>query len=186
MVQLITQAHYKKMPWKNKKGITSQICIQPQEAQLENLSFDFRLSSAPIKENAGFSLFKGMNRILIPIKGKGFYLNGALYELHEVAHFSGDEETQCDLVNGEVVDLGLIFNPQKYSAHVKIMSFKNNFFMNADLNSLYLVYVLRGTLQINDQKGLENETFLISEEEKLNFSSSKNTTMALFKLDSVK
>ncbi len=183
MVKLITSSDYKKMPWKNKKGITSQICIVPQEADLDKLNFDFRLSSAPIKENALFSLFPGMNRILIPIKGKGFVLNGAIYELHEAAHFKGDEDTLCELVNGEVLDLGLIFNPQKYSAHVKVMSFKNNFFLNSDPASIYLIYVLRGSFQLNDLLGKENETFFVHEIDQLQFKAPKNSTMALFKLD---
>jgi hypothetical protein len=79
--------------------------------------------------------------------------------------------------------LGLIFNPQKYSAHVKVMSFKNNFFLNSDPASIYLIYVLRGSFQLNDLLGKENETFFVHEIDQLQFKAPKNSTMALFKLD---
>jgi hypothetical protein len=171
------------MPWKNKQGVTAQICIVPEKTSLEDLNFDFRLSSAPIKEKATFSKFPNFNRILMAIKGKGFYLNGALFELHEVAQFKGADEMLCELVDGEVLDLGLIYNPEKFSAHVKLFVFKNNFLLNAEAQSTYLIYVLRGALKLNDISGAENDCFYITESETLNFQSAKNTTLAIFKLD---
>lgn len=183
MIQLIPKASYLKMAWKNKRGFTSQIYLSPPDSTLEKLDFNIRLSSAPILENTMFSKFPNFNRILIPIKGKGFYLNGALFELHEVAYFKGDEETQCDLLDGEVVDLGLIYNPQSCSADAKILSFKNSFSLNTETRSIYLVYVLRGSLKIQETFGAEDDTFLITETEKVTFDSSKNTTLAIFSIN---
>lgn len=182
LIKLIAQSEYLKMPWKNKKGTTSQIVIEPQKSSLQEMNFNFRLSSAPINEDAAFSKFPGYNRILIPIRGRGFNLNGTDYELHEVAYFSGSEETYCELVDGEVTDLGLIYNPDVYKANVKILKFKNNFTLNKEANSVYLISILQGAVKINDVLGADKDTFIITEVESLNFSSAKNSVIALFDL----
>lgn len=182
LIQLIKPKDYKKMPWKNGKALTSQITIEPTESSLAKLDFQYRLSSAPIKENCVFSKFPGYCRILLPIK-KGFSLNGKLYEIHEAAHFSGDEETNCEPTDDGLVDLGLIYSPNSYSVHLKVLNFKNTVFFNNDKTSIILVYVLRGSLSINDIIGTEDETFVVKQVEGLTFNSEKNTTIAFFKLE---
>ena len=77
---------------------------------------DYRLSSAPIKEAGPFSPFPGYARILLPISGAGFVLNGHPYATFEAAHFSGDDETHCALLKKEVTDLGLIYDATKLDA----------------------------------------------------------------------
>ena len=182
VIQYIPQSSYQKMPWKNKKGSTSQIFLSPEGASLDKLDFDFRLSSAPVVENTVFSKFTGFKRILFPIKGKGFSLNGALYELNEVAYFEGSEETHCELVQGEVLDLGLIYKPDALIADAKVLQFKGLFKMNAESQTQYLVYILRGALSLNTKTASEHDTFFVDKEAELTFESSKNTMMVVFSI----
>ena len=182
LIQLISQKNYVQMPWKNKKGMTSQILIEPSTGSLEKMDFEYRLSSAPIKENTVFSKFPGFSRILIPTQGVGFSLNGTIYEVNEPAHFSGSDETECELLEGEVIDLGLVFNPKIYKAHVKILKFKKGLTLNKDPETTYLINILRGDLSLNNISATTRDTFLLSGEECLNFSSTKEVSLALFML----
>ena len=97
MITLIKESDQLKMPWKNRQGTTAQILISPPGSTLDKLDFDYRLSSAPIKEAGSFSRFPGYQRILLPVSGAGFVLNGHPYATFEAAHFSGEDETRCDL-----------------------------------------------------------------------------------------
>ncbi len=182
MIELIQKNTYLKMPWKNKKGVTSQIYLGPSTASFERLDFDFRLSSAPILENTTFSIFPGYERILLPIRGRGFYLNGVPYEQNEVAYFNADIETRCELIDGEVLDLGLIYNPKKIKTQVRIVNFKNSFSFNTEPTDRYLIYILKGSTKLNDVEGAQDDTYLIEGDSVLNFNSDKNTTLAIFKI----
>lgn len=170
------------MPWKDRKGTTQQIAIYPPESSMKLLNFEFRLSSASISERSTFSKFLGYDRILLPIKGRGFLLNGAEYERHEVAYFSGSDEIICELIDGEVLDLGLIFDPRVLKANVKLLKFKKQFILNKDAESTYFIYVLQGDLTLGDQAGNQNDTFMVKLSENLHFKTTKDCTLAVFEL----
>ncbi|MEY4615594.1 MAG: hypothetical protein RJB66_554 [Pseudomonadota bacterium] len=183
MQQLLKASNYRKMPWKNKKGVTSEIYIHPQESNLENLNFEFRLSSAPIIEDTVFSKFSGFERILIPIRGSGFMLNGHIYEKFEAAHFAGDADTHCDLIEGEVLDLGLIYDPQFMQAQVKLINFEKSLKITTSKDSIFLVYILTGSARIGDQEGQTNDCWVVSQSESIHFESSKKAMLAFFTLN---
>lgn len=170
------------MPWKNKKGITSQIAISPANSTLEKLDFDFRLSSAPVVEDGVFSKFPGYQRLLLPIRGKGFSLNGALYEQHEVAAFSGDDETHCELVNGDIVDLGLIYNDKKIKASAKVLRLKDVFNFSAEPKAIYFVYILQGKVTVNEIESEDGDTVHLENPERVILQATKTSSVVLFSL----
>ncbi len=182
MIQLIQRSSYTQMPWKNKKGTTSQIVIFPNSTHLDRLDFDFRLSSAPVFENGPFSKFPGYQRLLLPIRGKGFVLNGAEYEQHEVAAFSGDDDTFCELNHGDIVDLGLIYRPAKIKASAKVLRLKDLFQFSLDPTAKHLVYALQGDVVVNEVPVKEGNTLFLEQEEKISFNSPKRTSVVLFTL----
>ncbi len=49
-------------------------------------------------------------------------LNGHPYATFEAAHFSGDDDTHCELLKKEVTDLGLIYDPARLSANVRVLN----------------------------------------------------------------
>lgn len=111
-------------PWKNGQGTTAQIKIFPTTSTFLELNFDWRLSIASIKAANSFSNFPGYQRLLTVWKGNGIKLNQKSLLPFEVLSFDGHEKIDCTLINGNVEDLGLIYNPQKITAEMKIVTEK--------------------------------------------------------------
>lgn len=182
MITLIKESDHQKMPWKNKQGTTAQILISPKGASLDKLDFDYRLSTAPIKEAGRFSTFPGYQRILLPISGAGFVLNGHPYATFEAAHFGGDEETHCELLKKEVTDLGLICHPDRITANVRVLNLPFPLTLTLEPEKTYLCHLLSGQLTVQGQVVAINETLVVSGEESIHFDCQKKSTIAFFTL----
>ncbi|WP_425889345.1 HutD family protein [Aeromonas veronii] len=182
MITLIKESDHQKMPWKNQQGTTSQILISPKGSSLAKLDFDYRLSSAPIKSAGPFSPFPSYQRILLPVSGAGFVLNGHPYATFEVAHFSGDEETYCELLKKEVTDLGLIYHPDRISANVRVLNLPFPLTLTLEPEKTYLCHLLSGQLAVQGKEVAINETLVVTGEESIHFECQKKTAIAFFTL----
>ncbi|MFM4994924.1 HutD family protein [Aeromonas sanarellii] len=182
MITLIKESDQLKMPWKNRQGTTAQILISPKGASLDKLDFDYRLSSAPIKTAGPFSKFPGYQRILLPVSGAGFVLNGHPYATFEAAHFSGDDETHCELLKKEVTDLGLIYHPERVSANVRVLNVPFPLTLTLEADKTYLCHLLSGELTVAGQAVAINETLVVNGEQSIRFECQKKTTLAFFTL----
>ncbi|WP_265433427.1 HutD family protein [Aeromonas salmonicida] len=182
MITLIKESDQLKMPWKNKQGTTAQILISPKGATLDKLDFDYRLSSAPIKEAGVFSRFPGYQRILLPVSGAGFVLNGHPYATLEAAHFSGDDETHCALLKKEVTDLGLIYDPSRISANVRVLNLPFPLTLTLEADKTYLCHLLSGQLTVQDHTLAVNDTLVVTGEESIRLECQKKTAIAFFTL----
>lgn len=182
MITLIKESDQLKMPWKNRQGTTAQILISPKGASLDKLDFDYRLSSAPIKTAGPFSKFPGYQRILLPVSGAGFVLNGHPYATFEAAHFSGDDETHCELLKKEVTDLGLIYHPERVSANVRVLNVPFPLTLTLEADKTYLCHLLSGELTVAGQAVAINETLVVNGEQSIRFECGKKTTLAFFTL----
>ena len=123
MISLLESKDYKSMPWKNGKGQTAEIALHKDD---EN-AFRWRLSSAEISEDGNFSEYPGFERFLTLTEGAGIQLTfsdhrEACLKQGEVWRFSGDGVTHCQLLQGTVKDLGLIFNPNQVEAKFEILN----------------------------------------------------------------
>ena len=162
------------MPWKNGRGSTTQIYIDPAGSSLEKNNFSLRLSSAPINEETEFSVFPGMQRFLVPIKGRGFEINANIYEKYEVAHFSGNKKIQCHLLEGPIVDFGIIYDPQNVDIQVRILNLKSKFVFQLEENSRYFLTVLFGALQYTGNLEGTDKMQLLTELETLVYENEKH------------
>lgn len=126
MIKLIKKSENKIMPWKNGLGITSEIAIEPKTAVFPNDDFTWRLSSAKITAANSFSQFAGYDRMLIVWKGDGLWLNKSRLDPLTPFHFQGETEVHCDLVKSEVLDLGLIYKRNLFSANMSVQKFSSN------------------------------------------------------------
>ncbi len=118
--QILTYDSYVQMPWKNGGGLTQEICRYPKEKEV----FDWRISRATVHEDGNFSLFKGYQRVISIVKGQGVFLQEAqsgkkLISRQDVFSFSGDQLIHCELVNGSVIDVNLIYYPNLYHAQMQ-------------------------------------------------------------------
>ncbi|WP_413587521.1 HutD family protein [Bdellovibrio sp. HCB274] len=107
MITLISKSSYIQMPWKNGKGQTAQIAIGPEGASFPG-DFSWRISSAAVNSDDPFSSFPGCDRLLVVTEGAGLSLNGKELPPLKVLRFSGEESMDAKLLEGPVVDLGII------------------------------------------------------------------------------
>ena len=68
----LTPADYIRQPWKNGRGVTTELWRLERDGQLL-----VRLSCATVAEDGPFSLFPGIERNLTVLSGPGFRLTGA-------------------------------------------------------------------------------------------------------------
>jgi environmental stress-induced protein Ves len=66
----IKNADYKRMPWRNKAGYTTEVVVFPENSALENATFLWRASVAEINRDSSFSRFPGYDRHLLIIDGR--------------------------------------------------------------------------------------------------------------------
>lgn len=165
MIHLILKSNFNKMPWKNGKGSTNEIFIYPPSSTLAKNDFSYRLSSAPIEQDTVFSLFPSKQRLLTTVKGAGFKLNSDEYEKFEIANFSGDEKTECELLKGPVLDFGIIYDPKKVKIQAKVLHLKADFNFSIAAENDYFITVLGGQITHNEQTLEELETLHYQQEQ---------------------
>ena len=99
----LTPADYSRQPWKNGKGLTTELWRLERDGQLL-----VRLSRASVVEDGPFSLFPGIERNLTVLTGPGFRLTGTGLNLRcdplvPVA-FPGDVEVMASETGGRQSD----------------------------------------------------------------------------------
>jgi len=96
------------MPWANGKGTSYEIASDRDNED----RWSWRVAIAPVVVDGEFSSLPGVDRELVVIEGNGMVLevDGVSVEClpGQVVRFSGDSVTIARLVDGPVVDLGLM------------------------------------------------------------------------------
>lgn len=99
---------HRAMPWANGKGTSYEIASDRNESD----NWSWRVAIAPVMEDGPFSVMPGVDRELVVLAGNGMVLDvdGESIEClpDRVVRFSGDSMTFARLVDGPVVDLGLM------------------------------------------------------------------------------
>jgi len=107
----LTQADYRRTPWKNGGGETVELAAFPEGATLD--AFIWRLSMARIDGDGPFSTFEGVDRSILVHTGAGIVLTvdgveTALRRGDRPFAFSGDAATACRLLDGAVIDINVM------------------------------------------------------------------------------
>ncbi|WP_448207479.1 HutD/Ves family protein [Azospirillum sp. sgz302134] len=110
-ITLLDPADYRRMPWKNGGGTTTEIAQAPLPGDAGR--FLWRVSIADVAGAGPFSAFSGYERLIAVVEGAGMRLtvDGVPLTLHHRApafRFSGDAVVECALLNGPVRDFNLI------------------------------------------------------------------------------
>ena len=111
MHRVLTPADYRRMPWKNGGGHTTEIAAEPPGAGMA--SFAWRVSVADIAHDGPFSAFPGVDRTLVLLAGDGMRLAtaGDTMEMHapyEPVTFAGEAPIECTLTDGPTRDFNLM------------------------------------------------------------------------------
>jgi environmental stress-induced protein Ves len=122
--RLLTPADYRRMPWKNGGGRTTEIAASPPGAALD--AFDWRVSVADVAKPGPFSRFPGVDRIIVMIAGNGMRLDGdghaaVLRASGEPYAFGGEDAIECTLLDGPVRDFNLMVRRDRARGDVAIV-----------------------------------------------------------------
>lgn len=121
MIQHLTPADYKTMPWANGKGVTVEMLKVEESGQML-----WRLSRASVVENGDFSIFPNIARNLTVITGPGFDLVGeglhlAAKPLAPVA-FAGDVPIRAAAVTAPSDDFNVMTAAHLHRPEVAVIT----------------------------------------------------------------
>lgn len=127
-METFSQSNFKRMPWKNGGGVTTELfCIK----DLANSTLLFRLSIASVESDGPFSHFPGLDRILLLLEGKGFHLKGT--DIDSITtlntpplYFKGEESITCSLIDGPCVDFNVMTSRSYAHSKVEIRNISEN------------------------------------------------------------
>ncbi|MDH6267442.1 environmental stress-induced protein Ves [Rhizobium sp. SG_E_25_P2] len=147
-MRILRRDDYRKMPWKNGKGVTEEVASFPDGAGLDE--FGWRLSIAHVAEDGPFSVFPGIDRTITLLSGKGMTLDlpDESVELHVAGapfSFSGDLEISSRNHGGPTVDFNVMTRRGIFSHAVSLLSPGN-----VEAASLTFVLILEGGLDVGD------------------------------------
>ena len=110
-VQILRSHDRRATPWKNGGGATREIAAYPPGAGLDD--FDWRVSMATVSVGGPFSLFPGVDRILMVLEGRLTlrFADGSTLDLSPdspAARFLGDVAVVADTPARPVTDLNVM------------------------------------------------------------------------------
>lgn len=167
MIDVITKDRFVTTPWKNGKGVTTELAIS-EHSTLND--FDWRLSIATVSENGVFSDFSGVERTLFLIAGSGIELThqssdatrvDCLESLLSYSCFDGGNTTTGRLLDGEILDLNLMTREGKYKKEVHTLSTFQELSINMSLENEDVLFIY--TPDITDNQKVLPKTEITTE-----------------------
>ena len=153
MIKTIPPSQFKQIPWKNGKGVTTELAISEGGSISQ---FDWRLSIASVTEDGAFSDFSGYERNLILIEGNGINLKHTqddapvkvdrLASILDFANFDGGWRTEGQLHDGSIKDLNLMTSKEKY--HCQIETWVEQQSKGFKLGKLNFLFSLSESIQL--------------------------------------
>ncbi|WP_417445723.1 HutD family protein [Kangiella sp.] len=165
MFTIIPPQRFKQIPWKNGKGMTTELAIS--EGGDVN-DFDWRLSIAGVAEDGIFSNFTGIQRYLFLLTGNGLKLrhqfgsefdnkenisSHCLLEPLDLATFDGGLLTDAALIDGPITDFNLMVKQGAFEVKTQVLK-DNGLIEDFPLADVNFVYAVNGDCQVS---GLEQE-----------------------------
>ncbi|MCR6496458.1 HutD family protein [Thermomonas sp. S9] len=144
-VRILRATDYRRMRWKNGAGWTSEVLRMP-----EREDWDWRLSLAEIDQDAPFSGFPGMERLLVLLQGDGLRMHfedGRTQELrppHGMLRFSGDRPVRAELLGGPCRDFGLIWKRGQVDVQLWHRPLAGAMVLFASTRETWLLHLLEG------------------------------------------
>jgi environmental stress-induced protein Ves len=122
--RVLSPAEFRRMPWKNGGGLTTELASYPPRAALD--AFDWRVSVADITRDGPFSYFEGIDRTIVLISGGGIRLEGPgrtleLRASFEPYAFFGEDPIHCTLLDGPVRDFNVMLRRGRARGDVTVV-----------------------------------------------------------------
>jgi len=164
---------YRVMPWKNHRGVTSQVAIQPEGANFPDDPFIWRVSTASIASSGPFSTFPGYDRIVVLIEGQEAELNHDMADRPrkltrlEPYAFRGEWETTCELTTEAIRDFGILVRRDQAQAKVTSHPLTPRGHAESLEHETLLYYCVRGHLEITIESSGPKQVFRLRADEML-------------------
>ncbi|NTV86376.1 MAG: HutD family protein [Burkholderiaceae bacterium] len=125
MLERFAIADLSPTPWKNGGGSTREIVCRPQGAGVDG--FDWRVSLATIAQSGPFSVFAGVDRVILLLDGDGVRLQSAdgvdhrLDQALQPFAFPGEEALDCTLLGGPSQDFNVMTRRRTLRAELRVL-----------------------------------------------------------------
>lgn len=155
MASVLRAQDYRRMPWKNAAGWTSEVLRVP-----DCEDWNWRLSIADIEADAAFSTFPGVDRWLVLLSGNGMRLkfdDGHIRTLlppHGEARFSGEQPLIGELLEGPSRDFNLMWKRACVTAQTWRRPLVGPMVLFVDRSETWVIYLLAGQAEFNAECGL--------------------------------
>lgn len=126
-LKLRSAAEYAVTPWKNGGGTTREVAAAGKPDDGGPLGdFLWRISLADVAAAGPFSAFEGYDRVITLVRGAGMVLtiDGVEHRVDaafEPLAFSGGSRTDCELIDGPIVDFNVMTRSGAAKAEVSIL-----------------------------------------------------------------
>lgn len=143
----LTTSDYRRMPWKNGGGTTTELVVEPLP---DAARFLYRASIADVAADGPFSRFEGYDRHIVLLEGAGMTLAcGAHGDITLARHaprtFSGDWPVNGRLTAGPVRDFNLMVDRAHATSSLEVRSLSGELVVGA--SGTAIVHVLEGVLE---------------------------------------
>jgi len=180
MCQQIRLQDIQEALWKNGGGITQELFRIPHPTSPDD--FIFRLSIAHIKASGDFSLFPGIDRILMLLKGSGLLLKRSNHQETIInqplcpIYFKGEEAIKSDILCGPIKDFNIMTHRDWGKAEVNILDFVANTKINFKNDSRKLLYQESGIVTFQAQDFRENTLWILDPLEEIELETKTSST----------
>ncbi|TDR73599.1 HutD/Ves family protein [Paludibacterium purpuratum] len=149
----LNTADFKRMPWKNGGGETTQLAIWPPEADLDN--FDWRVTSARVDSSGPFSAFPDIDRSLALLSGGDLRLTVAtggeqsdeltLHPGEQWNQFAGETSVYGEVAPGStLIDFNVMTRRGCYRHRLRPLRLDGEQWVD---HPLWLIYLTAGSLR---------------------------------------
>lgn len=152
---VIPANEYRRVRWKNGTGWTREIARMPDRED-----WDWRLSIAEIEQDGPFSVFPGIDRELVLIRGNGLRLrfgDGEVRDLqppHERIRFSGERVVRGELLEGLTHDFNLMWRRDAIAAELLHRPLVGPMLFFTEPGTSWAIHLLAGQARFDAAAGL--------------------------------
>jgi len=199
-VRVLRAAEYRRITWKNGRGISSEIAASPPGADYSAL--DWQVSRTEIAADTAFCLLTELDRQIMLVSGAGIELRcrnemPAIDFVHRIDTplepfaFRGDWNTDCRLLGGAVEVLNVMTRRGRVAANIEVRELQGMTAVAKPGREQLVAWVVRGSLDAYGGWGharLEaNDAVLVDEtrasEIAVTPAATKTTIVVLIRLD---
>lgn len=167
-MKVIKASEYRRDRWKNGGGWTSEIASGQLSVGVAPASTDWhwRLSVADIEQDGPFSIFPGVDRILMLIDGAGMHLRFADGEAvavtpsHSRIDFAGERALDCALVDGPTRDFNLMWRRDACHARLDVLPLRDAVEPLHGSLVIRVMFLQSGAVRVDGQRVVAGDTLL--------------------------